>query len=198
MKYCPISMERGGFRLGYQPGLDGLRGLLVVMIMVFHSFVLWSPLYGRAVPGAYITINMFFVLSGFLITSLLLTEHDRHGRVSFSSFYGRRALRLLPALVAMLLVFLLYVALKHRDVLGQSVAALGWISIYASNWAQRAGKMQDLYNSLSLGHTWTLAVEEQFYVIWPLIIALLLPSARAFASSPPSWSSESSRSRSSA
>ena len=167
-------MARGQFRLGYQPGLDGLRGLLVVMIMVFHSFVLWDALYGRALPGAYITINMFFVLSGFLITSLLLTEHDRHGRVSFSSFWGRRALRLLPALVAMLLAYLLYVAVMHREVIGQSFAALGWISIYGSNWAQRAGKMQDIYNNLSLGHTWTLAVEEQFYVIWPLVIVVLL------------------------
>jgi peptidoglycan/LPS O-acetylase OafA/YrhL len=162
------------FRLGYQPGLDGLRGLLVVMIMIFHSFVLWGTLYGRAVPGAYVTLNMFFVLSGFLITSLLLTEHDRRGGVSFASFYGRRALRLLPALVVLLLAFMLYAAVMHRDRLGETFAAVGWISIYASNWAQHAGKMQDLYNGLSLGHTWTLAVEEQFYVVWPLLIALAL------------------------
>src|SRR5690348_3381656 len=82
----------GGFRLGYRPGLDGVRGIAVVFIMMFHSFILWGALYGRLVPGAYITVNLFFVLSGFLITSLLLTEHHRQGRVSFGSFYQRRAL----------------------------------------------------------------------------------------------------------
>ena len=128
MKYCPASMERGGFRLGYEPGLDGLRGLLVVMIMVFHSFVLWSRLYGRAVPGAYITLNMFFVLSGFLITSLLLTEHTgtdavvvvvlRPARVAAAARTRGQAARV-PRSTS---------GVMYRDLLGQSVAALGWIS----------------------------------------------------------------------
>jgi peptidoglycan/LPS O-acetylase OafA/YrhL len=162
------------FHLGYRPGLDGIRGLTVILIMLFHSFVLWDAMYGRVVPGAFIAVNMFFVLSGFLITSLLLTEHERKGKVSFGSFYQRRALRLLPALAFLLLVFTAYVMIKHRNVIGEELAAVGWISIYASNWAQWAGKMNELYTSLSLGHTWTLSVEEQFYLLWPLLIVLVL------------------------
>src|SRR5262245_59788134 len=162
------------FHLGYRPGLDGVRGIAVVLIMLFHSFVLWGALYGRLVPGAYITVNMFFVLSGFLITSLLLSEHERKGKVSFGSFYQRRALRLLPALAFLLLVFTVYVMIKHRNVISEELAAVGWISIYGSNWAQSAGKMNELYTSLSLGHTWTLSVEEQFYLVWPLLIVLVL------------------------
>jgi peptidoglycan/LPS O-acetylase OafA/YrhL len=162
------------FHLGYRPGLDGIRGISVILIMLFHSFVLWGAFYGRVVPGAYVTVNMFFVLSGFLITSLLLTEHERKGKVSFGSFYQRRALRLLPALVFLLLVFTAYVMIKHRNVISEELAAVGWISIYMSNWAQWSGRMNELYTSLSLGHTWTLAVEEQFYLLWPLLIVLVL------------------------
>jgi peptidoglycan/LPS O-acetylase OafA/YrhL len=96
-----------GFHLGYQPGLDGIRGIAVVLIIMFHSFILWPGSYGHLVPGAYITVNMFFVLSGFLITSLLLEEHHLHDRISFSGFYQRRALRLLPALAFVLAVHLI-------------------------------------------------------------------------------------------
>jgi peptidoglycan/LPS O-acetylase OafA/YrhL len=162
------------FHLGYQPGLDGIRGLTVILIMLFHSFVLWDAMYGKVVPGAFIAVNMFFVLSGFLITSLLLTEHRRKGKVSFGGFYQRRALRLLPALALLLAVFTIYVLIKHREVIGEELAAVGWISIYSANWAQWAGKMNELYTSLSLGHTWTLSVEEQFYILWPLLIVLVL------------------------
>src|SRR5262245_16134734 len=173
-----------GFRLGYQPGLDGIRGIAVVLIMMFHSFILWGPLYGKLMPGAYITVNLFFVLSGFLITSLLLTEHQRQGRVSFGSFYQRRALRLLPALAFLLAVFMVYVMVMHRAVLTNAFAAVGWISIYMSNWAQWSGRMDNLYTSLSLGHTWTLSVEEQFYLLWPLLIIVglhFLPRLRTLA-----------------
>src|SRR5689334_9878871 len=166
------------FHLGYRPGLDGIRGISVIAIMLFHSFVIWDAFYGRVFPGAYITVNMFFVLSGFLITSLLLTEHERKGKVSFKSFYQRRALRLLPALALLLIVFTAYVLIKHRNVIGEDLAAVGWISIYMSNWAQWGGKMNELYTSLSLGHTWTLAVEEQFYLLWPLLVVLVLAFRR--------------------
>ena len=80
--------------------------------MLFHSFILWGALYGRVVPGAYISVNMFFVLSGFLITSFLLTERERKVESSFGSFYQRRALRLLPAFVLLLAVFTVYVLVR--------------------------------------------------------------------------------------
>src|SRR5947209_19372014 len=96
------------FHLGYRPGLDGIRAVSLVLIMLFHSFILWPAALNTLVPGAYIAVNMFFVLSGFLITALLLEERGRHGRISFRSFYERRALRLLPALVFILVVHLVY------------------------------------------------------------------------------------------
>jgi peptidoglycan/LPS O-acetylase OafA/YrhL len=162
------------FRLGYQPGLDGIRGLAVVAIMMFHSFVLWPDIYGKVMPGAYITVNLFFVLSGFLITSLLLTERERRSRVSFTSFYQRRALRLFPALAVLLIVFTAYVFIMHRDSIVDELSAVGWIAIYTSNWAQWSGRFSNLYVSLSLGHTWTLSVEEQFYLLWPVLLVFML------------------------
>src|SRR5262249_568011 len=132
-----------GFRLGYQPGLDGVRGIAVVLIMMFHSFILWGALYGKLVPGADITVNLFFVLSGLLVRSGLVTEHDRRGRVSFTSFYQRRGLRLLPALALLLAVFMAYVTIMHREVFADALGAVGWISIYMSNWAQWSGRMNE-------------------------------------------------------
>ena len=145
--------------------------------MLFHSFILWPAAYGSLVPGAYITVNMFFVLSGFLITSLLLEERARNGRTSYKSFYQRRALRLLPALLLLLSVHLLYTILTGNP-LGPELAAIGWISAYASNWAQWAGKMQQIAIGLTWGHTWTLAVEEQFYIVWPLLLVGALAFTR--------------------
>src|SRR5690242_20411451 len=117
------------FRLGYQPGLDGIRAVSVVLIMAFHSFILWPNSYGKLVPGAYITVNMFFVLSGFLITSILLDERARSGRIAFGSFYERRALRLLPALFFMLGGYLFYTWVTGAN-FGPALSAVGWISIY--------------------------------------------------------------------
>src|SRR2546423_9139228 len=125
------------FHLGYQPGLDGIRAVSLILIMLFHSFILWPAALNNLVPGAYIAVNMFFVLSGFLITALLLEERARHHRISFRSFYERRGLRLLPALVFILVVHLVYTAVVGNP-LGPELAAIGWISAYAANWARWA------------------------------------------------------------
>lgn len=141
--------------------------------MVFHSFVIWASLYGKAVPGAYITVNMFFVLSGFLITSLLLQEWAKHDRISFGSFYVRRVLRLIPALVFVLLCQLVFLLVTGRALRAQ-LQMMAWIIGYSSNWAQWSHQVTDPTALLTWGHTWTLAVEEQFYIVWPLAMTVLL------------------------
>jgi peptidoglycan/LPS O-acetylase OafA/YrhL len=164
---------RTGFHLGYQPGLDGLRGVSVVVIMVFHSFILWPESYARGIPGSFLAVNLFFVLSGFLITALLLDERARNGAVAFGAFYVRRALRLLPALVLVLTVATAHLWLSGQPMRAQ-LAAMGWTLGYVANWAQWTGAIHDPITKLTWGHTWTLSVEEQFYLLWPLLFVGVL------------------------
>lgn len=133
------------------PELDGLRAIAVLPVIALHfSYLKW-------VVGGYLGVDLFFVLSGFLITSLLIAE-ERAGKVSLRSFYARRALRILPPLVATILLAL---ALDLTGVRG-ALATL----FFASNMVE----------SRTLGgllHTWSLAVEEHFYVAWPLLFIVL-------------------------
>jgi len=152
------------FHLGYQPALDGLRGAAVLAVMLYHD---GAPM-GH---GGFLGVDAFFVLSGFLITSLLVEEWIETGRVSFFRFYLRRALRLLPALLVVLLaaaaVALTIVPPDRRTVIWRSIAAT---FLYVANW-------QKVFTSDSvgmLGHTWSLAIEEQFYMLWPPLLLLLL------------------------
>ena len=122
-------------------------------------------------------VELFFVLSGFLITTLLVEEHVRNGRVSIRNFYRRRALRLLPALVALLGVFLairvVAVAIRGGSLdtaLFGVLAGLG----YFTNIARAAGPAGDAAIPSELGHLWSLAIEEQFYLVWPLVLVVLL------------------------
>ena len=134
--------------------LDGLRGVAVLLVFVSHAKV---P--GFALAGG-VGVTIFFTLSGFLITSLLLGEMGRTGSVSLRSFYMRRALRLLPAVV----VFVSMSVLMRTATLTDAA----WVMAYAGNWA-RIGH-QGLG---ALHHTWSLAIEEQFYLVWPVIFLLL-------------------------
>jgi peptidoglycan/LPS O-acetylase OafA/YrhL len=120
-------------------------------------------------PGGFAGVDVFFVLSGFLITSLLLQERDRRGGIGFKKFYIRRALRLLPALAALLAVHVIYAIQQGRSLSGEfeAVASIGF---YASNITQSF----HLYMPVELSHTWSLSVEEQFYLLWPAALAYLL------------------------
>ena len=113
----------------YLPGLDGMRALAVVAVMVYHANSAW-------LPGGFLGVEVFFVISGYLITLLLIGEHERTGTVSLRDFYVRRARRLLPALFTLLIGITVYTALLRRDALGQLrgdvIAALA----YVSNWYQ--------------------------------------------------------------
>jgi peptidoglycan/LPS O-acetylase OafA/YrhL len=155
------------------PALDGLRGLSVVAVVVYHLGV---TVHGkRVLAGGYVGVDVFFVLSGFLISSLLLSELDAHGRVSLPSFYTRRALRLFPAL-AVVIVFAVIACLTFASsTKGSTLAGLPWVILYVGNW-DRA-----LENPQALGlllHTWSLAVEEQFYILWPALFILIFGRLR--------------------
>lgn len=163
------------FRLGHRAELDGLRGIAVVLVVVYHLDTMWPDLGRALLPGGYLGVDLFLVLSGFLITSLLIGEHQATGAIARRAFFARRALRLVPALVA-LLAAVLAVAVVDRPVLGRSIydtgevlAAGGWVLTFTGNWAivfdQGLGPV---------GHLWTIALEGQFYLIWGLTLAALL------------------------
>ena len=150
-------------------GLDGLRALAVTLVLVFHL----SP---GALVGGYLGVDIFFVISGFLITSLLLREHAVSGRIRLGQFWRRRARRLLPALGVLLVVCCSAAWVIGGDVLVRlSSQVLGAVT-FSSNWlaisAERSyfdGTSPELFRNL-----WSLAVEEQFYLLWPLLVLLLL------------------------
>ena len=143
-----------GYHLGYRPALDGLRAFAVLWVIGFHYHL---P-FGR--DGLF-GVDIFFTLSGFLITVLLLEEWSHTGRISLKNFYIRRILRLYPALVLMLLVFGL------RVPNGYIFSTL----FYSTNWIKALHVLPD---SIYLDHTWSLSIEEQFYLLWPAALMLML------------------------
>lgn len=157
-------------RSGYIPGLDGLRALAVVAVLVFHADPSW-------LPGGYLGVEVFFVLSGFLITTLLLREWRQTGSISLAAFWGRRARRLSPALFVLLVATLTFALVFEADEVVRlredTLAALA----YATNWYLVFGD-QPYFAAVErpslLQHLWSLAVEEQFYLLWPLAFVVLM------------------------
>jgi peptidoglycan/LPS O-acetylase OafA/YrhL len=154
----------------YRPGLDGLRALAVVGVLLYHAGVHW-------VPGGFLGVDLFFVLSGYLITSLLVAEVERTGAISFADFFRRRAWRLLPALglvlVATTAALVLFWPQELAKVRGDIVASFG----YVTNWwfiVRHQSYFQATGRPSPLQHLWSLAVEEQFYLVWPATVGLLL------------------------
>jgi len=152
--------------LGHRPGLDGLRAIAVGLVLLHHTVAILLPRHGDWFSGGFLGVDLFFVLSGFLITTLLLERRQRKEAHPLLSFYARRALRLLPA-VAALLVGNLVVALFERNGVGSAVESFAVVFTYTTNWAL-------LYHfgnlSPNLSHLWSLAIEEQFYAVWPLVL----------------------------
>ena len=163
--------DTGRGRIG---GLDGLRGLAVAGVLLFHDDLL---------IGGFLGVDLFFALSGFLITGLLLAEHESSGRVDLVSFWRRRARRLLPA--ALMFLVLITPLMYVFGTIAQVEAAREGVvpaMLYVANWAQIANSEQywALFTEPSpLTHLWSLAVEEQFYVLWPLIAMFVLRGKRA-------------------
>ena len=155
----------GAAPLGYMPQLDGLRGIAVALVIVHHV----TP---PVETGGWIGVHVFFVLSGFLITSLLLREHARTGRIDLVRFSLRRALRLYPPLLTALLV-LAPLGIAVSGVVGYAKAS-GLSGLYLMNlYATFTGS-----GVQGWAHTWTLALEEQFYLVWPVVFLLAFAGAR--------------------
>ena len=158
-------------------GLDGLRAVAVALVLGFHFGVGW-------LGGGFFGVDVFYVLSGFLITGLLLAEYERRERIGLGAFWLRRARRLLPALLLVLVAVTLMVrfaepAGAYPGYRGAAMSAL----FYVSNWWQIAtsGNYFVSTGAVSpLTHTWSLAVEEQFYLVWPLVVLAVLHVAGPF------------------
>ncbi|HVC69958.1 MAG TPA: acyltransferase [Acidimicrobiales bacterium] len=157
----------------YLPAPDGLRGVSMLCIFAYHLQYGWAA-------GGYIAVDVFFVLSGFLITSLLVEEWVGTGGIRLRAFWGRRAKRLLPGLMAMLILLSIWVALTKSgtqiDLGTVRSGALGSL-FYFANWQQiflHQSYFAQFAAQSPLRHTWTLAIEEQFYLVWPLVMLLIL------------------------
>ena len=149
--------------------LDGLRAVAVVAVLANHAGAFWF------LPGGGLGVDIFFVLSGFLITSLLLKERISRGSLSFGYFYARRALRLFPALATVLAVFLVVSAIWRQNDWSSVTLHHAWlVVVYSGNWSRAFGGNLGLF-----GHTWSLAVEEQFYLVWPAVTVLLVTRTRS-------------------
>ncbi|MBI2705489.1 MAG: acyltransferase [Actinobacteria bacterium] len=161
--------QRDGPRLPYLPGVDGLRAVAVGSVLLYHAEFAWMV-------GGYLGVEVFFVISGYLITSLLLAENARTGTIGLKEFYLRRARRLLPALFLTLIGVLVLAELFARDQVaslrGDVIAAFGYVTNWYFIFAEKS-----YFESGSpsfVKHLWSLAIEEQFYVIWPLLFTGLL------------------------
>ena len=151
----------------HQPALDGIRAIAVMLVVLFHAGLPF-------VPAGYLGVSVFFTLSGYLITSLLLVEHARTGTVRLGAFYGRRVKRLLPAstlciagvVVARQLGAFADVTDLRSDVVGAVLQVFNWVQLGGS------GSYGDLFGSATspLDHYWSLAIEEQFYWLWPMVV----------------------------
>jgi peptidoglycan/LPS O-acetylase OafA/YrhL len=152
----------------YMPGLDGLRAIAVAAVIAFHLGLSWAP-------GGLLGVGVFFTLSGYLITDLLLGSWESSAGLKLREFWARRARRLLPALFVMLAVVTVWVAIASPSQLGPLRGDVGAASVYVSNWwlaFQHVSYFARFGPPSPLGHLWSLAVEEQFYLIWPWLLWL--------------------------
>lgn len=160
----------------YMPGLDGLRAVAVLAVIAYHLEFGWAG-------GGLLGVGVFFTLSGYLITDLLLGQREVAGRLKLGDFWLRRARRLLPALFLLLAVVVVWVALLHPSRMAELREEVLAAALYVSNWYYIFGGVSYFANfgpPPVLGHLWSLAVEEQFYVVWPLLLLLGLRYVRSY------------------
>lgn len=166
-------MNKRSSPLAYIPSLDGIRALSVLAVIVYHANKIW-------LPGGFLGVEVFFVISGYLITLLLLAESEQSGSVSLGQFWMRRARRLLPALWVLVVGVVVFASLFQREMLGtlrgDVVAAL----LYGFNWFQiwNGTSYFTSFEFVPLRHLWSLAVEEQFYLVWPLVMMIVAKLGR--------------------
>ncbi|UXR70161.1 MULTISPECIES: acyltransferase family protein [unclassified Staphylococcus] len=153
----------------YLPGLDGLRAISVIGIIIYHLNAQW-------LSGGFLGVDTFFVISGYLITSLLLFEYENNGQIDLVNFWLKRFKRLIPAMLFVVLFSVIYVVFFEPEILkaikGDAVAAL----VYISNWWYIFQDIDyfDQFKPMPLKHLWSLAVEEQFYIFYPLVLLAFL------------------------
>jgi len=162
---APATTEKEGFR----PDIEGLRGIAVALVIFFHAGLLSGAAW---LVGGFIGVDLFFVVSGFLITGLLIRERERNGRISFSRFYARRVRRILPA-ATVCLIITIPVAYTLVTLIGRPEAMLDGAAASLSFANIRFALTTDYFNPASYSpflHFWSLGVEEQFYLVWPLVL----------------------------
>ncbi|GAA1809665.1 acyltransferase [Planosporangium flavigriseum] len=155
---------------GYRPALDGLRAVAVGAVIIYH-------LRDGLLPGGFLGVDLFFVLSGYLITGLLLDEHARTGHINLATFWARRVRRLMPALLLMVAVAIAVRVWAPLSDWQQRRGDLLATIFYYANWHMIASDQSYFAQFASqspLRHAWSLAIEEQFYIVWPLLVLVLL------------------------
>jgi len=160
----------GRSRFGYLPALDGLRALAVIAVVLYHGGF-------EATPGGFLGVEIFFVISGYLVTSLLLAEWRDRGSVDLGGFWLRRVKRLVPVLVTVLAALLIVSAVALRDELAEVRRDGLWGVTYLSNWAlivQERPYFDSIERAPLLRHLWSLAIEGQFYLVWPPVLLVTL------------------------
>jgi peptidoglycan/LPS O-acetylase OafA/YrhL len=154
------------------PALDGIRAVAIIAVLLYHHYQYDVP-GSHAWAGGFLGVDVFFVLSGFLITTLLLHEHANSGRIDFARFWSRRARRLLPAMFALIAGTALLGRYAFSGATAAGVRGEGFATLlYVENWNRLGGSPS------ALSHTWSLSVEEQWYLVWPLALAALLVWSR--------------------
>lgn len=154
----------------YIHSVDGLRAIAVVAVLLYHLGLDW-------IPGGFLGVDLFFVISGYVITRLILDSIERSGGLDLRAFYMSRVRRLIPALVAMVIFTTLYIGVYAPESIKRFLGDLPYVFTGTINWALVA-RQQDYFESIGrpplLQHTWSLAVEAQFYLIWPLVLLAVL------------------------
>ena len=152
------------------PAIDGLRAVAVLAVIFYHLGFAW-------IPGGFLGVDLFFVISGYVITRLLLDSIQRSGGLDLRGFYLARFRRLLPALLFMIVSTALFVGVWAPEAIKRFLSDLPYVLTGTMNWAL-VNRHQDYFESIGrpplLQHTWSLAVETQFYLVWPLILLLVL------------------------
>jgi len=162
-----VATPRG---IRYIPAIDGLRAVAVVAVMLYHLGFTW-------IPGGFLGVDLFFVISGYVITRLLLDSIQRSGGLDLRAFYKARFRRLFPPLIFMILVTLIYIGIWAPETMRRFISDSPFALIGGMNW-WLVFRHTDYFDSIArpplLQHTWSLGVEAQFYLVWPLILLLVL------------------------
>ena len=170
--YPPLQEQGGGHgaRLPYMPGVDGLRALAVATVFIFHAGGTW-------LPGGFLGVDFFLVISGYLITSLLVAEQQSGGRIDLWRFWLRRVRRLIPALLLAIAGTLVAMLILHWEEVPRLKGATLSAFAYVTNWYfifADVPYVEKFGRPNVFTHLWSLAVEEQFYLFWPLVLAVIL------------------------